>query len=367
MNIGILTHYDVNNQGAQLQLYAMYRLLQQMGHNPVVLTYRKNYDFEPEQLLRNQIGLRSVPYILKNFLFSRGVGLTWHNVKKYRRNKRFRLQTFEHSDYVHAPIDLAVVGADEVWSLESGCNMMMYGHGVNTDRVVAYAPSFGQTGLERIDRYHCRRLIASGIAAFSSLAVRDRHTADTVRQLTGQEVPIVCDPALLYRFPLDDYPLPHGVPRKKYLIVYAYDRHMVDAGEIAAIREFAGKRGLVIVSAGTYHGWCDKNIACNAVEWLQVIRHAEMVVTDTFHGTIAAVVTGRPMAVFVRSRINANKLTDLIARLGLQSRRLPSVSRGCLEEVFSAPVDFTAVSDGLERMRKESYAYLSAAIESCRL
>lgn len=365
MKIGILTHYDVNNQGAQLQLYAMYRLLRQMGHDPIVLTYRKNYDFEPEQQLRNQIGIRSIPYILKNFLFSRGVGLTWHNVQKYLRNKRFRLRTFEHCDYAHAPIDLAVVGADEVWSLESGCNMMMYGHGVNTDRVVAYAPSFGQTDLARIDRYRCRRLIASGIAGFSSLAVRDRHTADTVRQLTGQEAPIVCDPALLYEFPLNSYPFPRGVPRKKYLVVYAYDRHMVDSGEIAAVREFAKKRGLVTVSAGTYHGWCDKNIACNAVEWLQVVRNAEMVVTDTFHGTIAAVVTGRPMAVFVRGSINANKLTDLIARLGLQSRQLPSVSLECLENVFSVPVDFAAVSDGLERMRRESYAYLSEAIERC--
>ena len=25
MRIGILTHYDVNNQGAQLQMYALYR------------------------------------------------------------------------------------------------------------------------------------------------------------------------------------------------------------------------------------------------------------------------------------------------------------------------------------------------------
>ena len=61
MKIGILTHYDVNNQGAQLQLFAMYHLLQAMGHEPVVLTYKKNYDFVPELERRNQITIASIP------------------------------------------------------------------------------------------------------------------------------------------------------------------------------------------------------------------------------------------------------------------------------------------------------------------
>lgn len=42
MKIGILTHYTVNNQGAQLQLAAMCEFLRQLGHTPVVLTYEKN-------------------------------------------------------------------------------------------------------------------------------------------------------------------------------------------------------------------------------------------------------------------------------------------------------------------------------------
>ena len=74
MKIGILTHYDVNNMGAQLQLWAMYRHLESLGHEPVVLTYKKSYDFVPELERRNQITLASVPYILKNYLFAKGLG-----------------------------------------------------------------------------------------------------------------------------------------------------------------------------------------------------------------------------------------------------------------------------------------------------
>lgn len=53
MKIGILTHYDVNNQGAQLQMYALYSKLEELGHTPKVLTYSKNYDFKMEERLKN--------------------------------------------------------------------------------------------------------------------------------------------------------------------------------------------------------------------------------------------------------------------------------------------------------------------------
>ena len=45
MKIGILTHYNVYNMGAQLQLSAMRHYLEDLGHQPVVLTYEKNFDF----------------------------------------------------------------------------------------------------------------------------------------------------------------------------------------------------------------------------------------------------------------------------------------------------------------------------------
>src|SRR5690554_4319682 len=133
MKIGILTHYNVNNQGAQLQMYALYNKLKELGHIPVVLTYNKNFDFNVEAKLKNQVSIRSLPYYLRNYLFSKGLGITMHNVRKYKVNKEFRLNNFKHEDYATAEIDMAIVGSDEVFSLGSGVNIMMYGHAVNTE------------------------------------------------------------------------------------------------------------------------------------------------------------------------------------------------------------------------------------------
>ena len=363
MKIGILTHYDVNNQGAQLQLYAMYKTLESIGHSPIVLNYRKNYDFLPELEKRNQINITSIPYILKNFLLKKGLGLTWHNVKKYIINKKYREQIFNYGSYCNTPVDAAIVGADEVFSLEMGVNMMMFGHGVNTDHMIAYAPSCGQTDLDRIRQFHCKELIAGGLKRFSALSARDTRTQQIIAELTGREVDFVCDPVLLYRFPLEEYSYPKGTPKRDYMVIYSYDARFIDSDEIAAVKEYAKKNNLITVSPGTYHKWCDVNIACNALEWLKCIQGAKVVVTDTFHGTISAAITNRPMAIYYSQSVNSSKMLDLVRRLGLENNLMREVTFDEIERVLSSHTNMKALNDRIEKFREHSYAYLQKALK----
>lgn len=366
MRVGILTHYDVNNQGAQLQLYAMCKVLESLGHTPIVLTYKKNYDFNPELELRNQITISSIPYIIKNYLLSKGFCLTLHNVKKWCINKRFRNSRYEFESYCYANIDAAIVGADEVFSLELGANMMMYGHCVNTDNMIAYAPSMGQTDINRIKKFHCVELIKSGLSKFSSLSARDENTRKTIKALVDIDVKIVCDPVLLYKFPIDSYSTPVRIPKRDYIVVYSYDARFVDKEEVMAIKQYAHENNLLIVSPGTYHGWCDINIACDALQWLKYIYNAKMVITDTFHGTIASVIMGRPMALYYSKEINSIKMFDLIDRLGLIDRMMSNVSYDEICRVMSHPVDWTNLNKKLSDFREDSLNYLVAALNKVK-
>lgn len=365
MKIGILTHYDVNNQGAQLQMYALYKRLEQLNHSPVILTYIKNYDFNLNEKLKNQVSIKSIPYYLKNYLFSKGLGLTLYNSRKYKINKKYRLTKFRYENYVTADIDMAIIGSDEVFSLESGINSMMYGHGVNTSNIVSYAPSFGQTDIKKIEEYHCKNLIASGLSKFKAISARDRHTAAIVEVLTDIKPSIVCDPVLLYDF-RNTY-VKTELPNQKYIIVYAYDRHMVEEREIKAIKAYAKKYNLITVSPGTYHKWCDRNINCSCIEWIEIFRGAEAVITDTFHGTIVSAICNIPMAVYVRSKINANKLTDLLYRLSINDRRLTEISEESIDSLLSKEVDFKSVNLSVENMRHDGNKYLIDAINKCKV
>jgi polysaccharide pyruvyl transferase WcaK-like protein len=118
------------------------------------------------------------------------------------------------------------------------------------------------------------------------------------------------------------------------------------------------------VSVGTYHSWCDKNIACNAFEWLKCIAGANMVITDTFHGTIASAITNRPVAIYYSKEVNSSKMFDLVQRLGLESRMLNSVTYEEIERVFSQEQDMSSLNQRIVALRAESYDYIYKAINS---
>ncbi len=360
MRVGILTHYDVNNQGAQLQMYALYNQIKNMGHEPKVLSYTKNYDFEQIEKVRNQITIKSIPYLLKTYLIDKGIGSMYFNTRKYLKNKKYRNEYFNIEYYSTANIECAVVGSDEVFSIPMGVNMMMYGHCVNTNKVFSYAPSFGQTSIELMESYHCKNLIASGIQNFTQLSARDEHTKNIIMELTGREATIVCDPVLLY-----DFSSVHAkvkLPNKRYILIYAYERNMSSESEVEAIRAYAKKHGLITVSAGTYHKWCDVNIPCNCIEWIEYFRGAEAVITDTFHGAIVSIITHTPMAVLVRD-LNVNKLTDLLKRTSTEERRIKDVSLEELDRVFSSDTKFEVVEESLNELRKVANDYLTKALQ----
>lgn len=365
MKIGILTHYDVNNQGAQLQMYALYKSLEKMGHNPIILTYVKNYDFDLEKKLRFQASIKSIPYYIKNYLIKTGINSTYRNYKKLKVNKLFRKNNFEFSNYATADIDMAIVGSDEVFSIPMGVNMMMYGHCVSTNKMVAYAPSFGQTNIELLEKHNAKTLVQEGLKKFICLSARDQNTYNIIKELTGREAEMVCDPAILYEFSQKEIEGNIKIPQEEYMVVYAYDHNMTDKKEIEAIKEYAKENNLKIVSPGTYHKWCDKNISCNALQWIEIIKNAKCVVTDTFHGTIVSTITNVPMAVLVRNTLNSNKMIDLLKKLGIEDRRLKSINKEQLDNVLKNKIDFTQINNKIKTLRLSSTKYLENAIREC--
>ncbi|MGF0032180.1 polysaccharide pyruvyl transferase family protein [Bariatricus sp. SGI.154] len=359
MKIGILTHYNVNNQGAQLQMLAMKYYLEDMGHQVCILTYEKNFDFDQSEASKNSMSLRNFPYYVKNYLIEKGIGLTLFNTRKVLAHKR-SWKELEFQPYNHNDCDIIIIGSDEVYSIDVGCNKMMYGYNLNKP-AIAYAPAFGRTTEEVLKKFNCYDMVKSGLSSMYRLSARDTHTREMIYNMTGQQVPLVSDPVLLY----DGHEFITSVKpiKKKYLLVYSYDRNMVDKDEVRNIKRYAKKHGLITVSLGTYHKWCDKNIVCNAREWYSYFQDAECVVTDTFHGTVVAIKNHCNVAVFIRESINAFKLQSLLEETGLQKRRLKCLTAKNLEYVLSQTIDYKEVDAKIDVLLTVSRRYLEEALE----
>ena len=360
MKIGILTHYNVYNLGAQLQMLALEAWLKDLGHEVTILSYEKNFDFMEGEKERNSGSWKALPFYVKHYLIEKGPGLTWFNYRKVKAIDR-SVAGHRFAPYDHSGCDAVVIGSDEVFSIDVGCNKMMYGHGLGEVPAIAYAPSFGRTDEALLRQYNCCELVREGLRGMFALSARDTHTQEMIRSLTGREVPLVCDPVLLYdgrSFPVPVKPI--GTP---YLLVYSYDSNMTAPEESAAIRAYAKKHGLITVSLGTYHKWCDRNVVCGPLEWYSYFKDAACVVTDTFHGSVVAMKNHCRVAVFIRQKLNASKLGSLLEVTGLQERRLSAVTEAELERVLSAPVDYPAVDRRIEALAAESGAYLKNALE----
>ena len=360
MIVGILTHYNVNNQGAQLQMYAMKHWLEDLGHKVVILTYEKNFDFDQSEEQKNSGSVSNFGYYIKNYLIDKGVGLTAFNTLKVLTHKK-AFKQFETLPYDTMDIDCVIIGSDEVFSIDVGCNHMMYGHGLQVP-AIAYAPSFGRSTEELLKEYHCYELIRSGLSEMFRLSARDTHTQMMIQNMTGRKVPLVCDPVLLYDGKAFNVPV--KPVKKGYMIVYSYDRNMVDPKEIKAIKLYAKKHGLTTVSLGTYHKWCDRNIVCNAEEWYSYFADAECVLTDTFHGSVAAIKNHCKAAFFIRESINAFKMESLLEVTGLQKQRLKALTPNQLEKVFSQEIDYAEVDRKIEALVKSSSQYLKESLDA---
>lgn len=363
MKLGILTHYQVESHGACLQHYALMQYLQQQKHDVYTLSYHKRMDFaNAADQKKFSMGLSSIPFYVKEYLFKKGPFFIWTMYRKHQLLKGFNQKNFRFLPYASADVDAALVGADEVWSLQLGANVMMYGHGVDARHMIAYAPSFGQTDLVEIEAHHCKLLIASGLSAFTKLSGRDLATQRIAAELSGQDVELVCDPVLLYGF-ADELKAYHPMTSEKYVVVYGYNSNMNEPDRIDAIRAYARSIGAKVYSVGAFHKWCDKQVACDPIEMLYWFKGAQAVFTDTFHGTIAAYLGHTPMCVYVRSTNNV-KLDHLLELLGLMSRKVMP-ERG-IDVILSEQLDFPVLQSVFEPVRLKSATYLEEALAQAR-
>lgn len=177
MKIGIITHYDVHNHGAILQMNALIKVLRhKFNADAHALQFDKNYDFLGRELkAKYEIGIKSIGIYVK-YLLERGLKVFLFNVKKKGLFESFKKREDLIGDYYSESenLDAVIIGSDEVFALHTGPTPVLFGHALPTDKVFVYAGCFGPTKIEDIKNLHCETLVASGLASMNGLAMRDK-------------------------------------------------------------------------------------------------------------------------------------------------------------------------------------------------
>ena len=362
MRVGIITWYDIVNYGAVLQGYATQKVLESWGHESVFLRHKRTPTSNP--------GSNKPSFPLN--VYSRLRDLTPNRIRN-RRGYAEQREVFDQfrgrflnigDSYNHQKgLDAVVIGSDQIFDLTNGFNGFQYGKDIQTDRVIAYAPSFGETMIEDIERSEHKAEITILLTRMKQLSARDENTKRIIRTLTGKDIDVVLDSALLYGFSKEasewDTMAPVSPP---YLLVYMIMGVTTDRGYCDAVTRFARKHGLKTVSVGERRGWCDLSYpSASPQEFVQLIRQSKMVVTNTFHGTIFSMLFNKPFYVSYRSH-NENKLFHLLNYFQLDSV-IKNTPEGFLDADLPV-IDFVRLNELLERRRQRSSEYLQTALNS---
>ena len=360
MKYGIITHYDVHNHGAILQMNALVKVLEQrFGITANMLQYTKNYDFlGSEKRYKYEFSINSIRHYI-NYLYLRGIRLFLFNIRKKIIFERFKKEEKLIGEYYSKCKDLdgIIIGSDEVFALHTGPTPALFGYALPSDNVFSYAGSFGPTKLADINSLHCTEFVKGGLAELKGLGMRDLNAINIAETLSGKKATLNVDPVILYGYE-QELSLFRPV-EKKYVLVYAYEKRMNDKEEYQHIIDFARQKGLKVVCPGFYHKWADKNVNVNPIELLRWFKYAEYVITDTFHGAVISLITGRELAVKIRD--NANKLRYLLSEYQLENRIIDNEWN--LSEIFSSKLDTSRIKEEISLRRKESMEYLKSMIE----
>jgi hypothetical protein len=317
MRVGILTFHETYNPGAYLQAYATRAVLAALGHDAHVINYTSpKHRFRPWRgLILHPIG---VVRRLRGWIESFRRNAAFSAVQSHLNPTR-RLGT--HEELEQEAFDAIIVGADIVWNYQShqwGDDPVYFGKHTNCRRLIAYAPSCGPLDIDAA----IPSFVVEGLQKFDSIAVRDDKTSRMVKKAIGKTVPIVMDPTFgldLSVLPIGELPAPAG----KYLLVYAMPWFLSDR-TAHAVRQFATARGVPVVAVCYRHSWADTNIVqADPFDWVSLIRRADWVFTNSFHGTIFSAKLHKQFATDLNRAIES-KTQPVLERLALQSRVLSS-------------------------------------------
>lgn len=337
-NVLIITLFRSLNAGAYLQAFALQEVLRSKGLAPFFL---ETYDFKQRLLLYRPF-LRKDQRSIKNILFN------IQKIKEFSRSEK----KFEITKKADDSFSAAFMGSDEIWStINKTFIPRPEFFGLNLpDRIkkFSYAPSAGNTSEQQANQ---RKDLYKGIANLDLVSVRDESTRDAVKALPGvKDIHHVLDPTFLHDFSSNEESFDINKP---YAVVYSYGFNQQRREEV---KRYAKRNGLMLVSPTFNQSWCDLSLACNPFQFLSIIKNAECVITDTFHGSVFSIKYRKP---FVTYSSQKKKVQALLEDLAVKNAH---VDEGDLDKIDFINTDYSATDGAEEERVAASYAYLNQCL-----
>ena len=300
--VGILSMQRIKNYGSFLQAYGLKKLIENIGHSVEFVDYHIEKPIINETSGKNDKMNKAIKALKGNAPLFQKIQYIIH--KNNFGKKYYKLLDLPEKPNYTPQLDTLVIGSDEVFNcIQSnknvGYSMELFGKNSHAKRMITYAASFGNTTLKKIKQYNKVEEITELLNNINSISVRDENSGKIVKDLTKKEVEYNLDPVLIYDYMNECNLIPKLYIKEKYMIVYAY-ANRISNEEAKYIKNFAKNKKLKVYAIGGPQKCADKFIDCSPFEVLAYFENAEMIITDTFHGSIFSIINQKPFVTIVR-------------------------------------------------------------------
>jgi len=385
--VGIVSCYFQHNYGSILQAYATQMALDKLGiENETINVSGFNGEIKKAKIkyfikasltsdiLHSKFGMAKSVLIKR---FSRNN----YAVKSQERNKKFEefckkefrlsekyLSKSELSKKVKQNYTVILVGSDQLWLpgniAADYYTLNFVPKEVNT---IAYATSFGQAFLPKESVKKAEFFLRK----IKHIGVREESGQKLIKELTGRMIPVVCDPTLL--FTGEDWLIiqkEEPIIKEPYILCYFLGNNSPHREFATKLKHATGYKIVALTHLDEYVK-CDDSYAditpynVDPADFLNLIRNAAFVCTDSFHCSVFSILYKRTFFTFKRytkstKQSTNSRLDTLFKMTGITSRIMNGDEdiTVCLRQ----NIDYGAVHKQLKKVREESYRYLIAAL-----
>lgn len=383
--IGIITIHNSPNYGASLQSFALYYYLTTKGYDceiidlarPTHQDYVASEKYNPlittidkPSFMRRQV--RKVRALINSIISSDWQYDEQLNVRK-RKFEQFNSQIRLSKrfccidDLYNSPprYDIYITGSDQVWNPGNGgipVEPYFLTFVKDEGRKIAYAPSVGITTIPD----HVKEKYRKWLSSYDCLSVREKEAKAIVTELTPKDVEVVLDPVFLLGISYWNSILKAPDKASQYIFCFVLNKN-------DALLSYAEKIKaelcceLIVISAGwKYKGTKNYQLVMDAGigEFLGLIKNAEMVLTDSFHGTAFSLLLAKNFFSYISpENKRGSRIINLLRKFSLSEHLLSQGLDQKGTELVGYRVDHNDLLCKISAERQRSRDFLLKAIE----
>ena len=380
IKVAILTYSHIRNMnfGALLQCFALYNVIKKTGNKPIVIDWSiksnlnvskfKSINKEYTKLntistLKRKLGgYRYAVNAHVSFFLSRQKILDFHS--NYFKNKTAKVSKTNISE-LNNLADAFIVGSDQVWRYKYCPDIeMFFLNFVNKDRKKrSYAASFG------IDKWNeapenVTQCVRELIHRFDHVSVREKSGVQICEKVFNKDACRVLDPTLL-------------LTAKEYVDICKLDLEKAPEMEYVGamflepeknillmkkIKRIMGKK--VINLKGINYNILSFNFLKirSVTSWVNHIRYADFIVTDSFHCTAFCIIFNKPFVVIANKKRGISRLENLLYELGLINHLFTNENMLFQSKIWENDINYSYVNKKLKLQQETSNRFLLNAL-----